>query len=155
MELTNSQFYCSMIMLSFLCIVPMLMSLVRLGPVRLSREDFSFPAWKVKTCMPALSKLSRGKALSIQKPYIHLLTLALEQYPCFQLCLLFHRPETLLLSFPANKTLVVCWGNKVRSCGGYLGMQLFLKQLSSNPPYFSYHLLPTPITIFSRGTWCC
>lgn len=90
----------------------MLMSLVPLGPVRLSREDFSFPAWKVETCMQALSKLSRGKALSIQKAYIHLLTLALEQYPYFQLYLLFHHPEILLLPFPENKTLVVCWGNK-------------------------------------------
>lgn len=83
-------------------------SLVPLGLVRFSREDFSFPAWMIKAWVPALSKLSRGKTSSIQKAYIDSITLVLEQYFYLQLCLVFDGPETLLLPSPKNNTLVVC-----------------------------------------------
>lgn len=85
----------------------MLVSLVPLGLVRFSREDFSFPAWMVKAWVPALSKLSMGKSSSIQEACIDLITLVLEQYLYLHLCLVFHAPETLLLPSPKNKALVV------------------------------------------------
>lgn len=62
MVMSNSRFNCEVIMPSFLWLVLVLVFLVPLGPVTFSREDFSMPVWwKVKACMPTLSKLSRGK----------------------------------------------------------------------------------------------
>lgn len=51
---------------------------VPLWLVRFSREDFSFLAWMVKAWVPPLSRLSRGKTLSIQKVYIDSITLVSE-----------------------------------------------------------------------------
>lgn len=101
----------------------------------------------VKASVSELFKLSMGKSSNIQKAYIHLITLVLEQYLYLQL---FHSPETLLQPSLKDKILVVCQSNKKCEIGSVFRDVVVLKHLSSDPAYFSYHLLTTPITIFSK-----
>lgn len=77
----------------------------------------------VKASVSELFKLSTGMSSNIQKAYIHLITLVLEQYLYLQL---FHSPETLLQPSLKDKILVVCQSNKKCEIGSVFRDVVFL-----------------------------